>query len=97
VPNLIATLLGKRYRISFEHPVVANGKIVDGSCDPPNCRNKTIHVDSNLTGARRMEILIHEMLHACDWHKDESWVETAAQDISRVLWRLGYRGDDGME
>lgn len=40
---------------------------------------------------RLAEVLIHEILHAADWSKDESWVEQAAADIERVLFRQGFR------
>lgn len=64
----------------------------DGLCDNPKVANKTITVDSRLKGQRELEILLHEMLHAVDWHKDEeSFIEPVAEDIARALWRLGYR------
>ena len=42
-------------------------------------------------GEERLEVLIHEMLHAAYWDLDESAIEGAAADVARVLWRLGYR------
>lgn len=38
-----------------------------------------------------LETIIHETLHACNWHASEELVETTARDIARFLWRLGYR------
>lgn len=38
-----------------------------------------------------LDTTIHEALHACDWDKSEKKVERTAKDISRFLWRLGYR------
>jgi hypothetical protein len=68
----------------------------DGFCDPPGNPGKQIRVGRTLRGQRELEVYIHEMLHACDFHKDEPWVETTANDITQVLWRLGYRkGPDG--
>ena len=68
----------------------------NGNCDPPSVSGKKIRVDPKLRGQLELEIYIHEMLHACDFHKDEPWVETTANDITQVLWRLGYRkGPDG--
>lgn len=66
---------------------------LDGKCDSPVTPGKVIKVKRSLRGQRELEVLIHEMLHACDFHKDEEWVTTAACDIMRVLWRLGYRKD----
>ena len=65
----------------------------DGEClIPPAARCKTIRVYNALTGERKLDVIIHEMLHAADWHKDEEWVESVASDIARALWRMGYRG-----
>jgi len=44
-----------------------------------------------LVGERRLEVLIHEMLHACYWDLDEEAIDITARDIARVLFRLGYR------
>ena len=89
MPNFIATLLRKKYRVEFPTLIVVDGVRALGSCDPPEDKRKAILIDSSLRGQKRLEILIHEMLHACDWHKDESWIEEVSHDIARVLWRLG--------
>lgn len=68
-----------------------------GLCDPPDKRGKKIRICSSLRGQHKLEILIHEMLHGCDFYKDELWIKTAARDITNVLWRLGYRETDGGE
>lgn len=89
-------LFGRRYRLCFRSPLRYQGRLVRGLCDPPDARNKAIYVDSRLTGEARLEVLIHEILHACDWYRDEEWVGPVARDAARALWRLGYRGpDDG--
>jgi len=81
------TLLGKRWRLAF----CSNLKD-DGDCDAPETPNKTIRIKQGLDPKDELETLIHEMLHATDWHKDEKdWIEPVARDIARVLWRLGYR------
>jgi hypothetical protein len=35
--------------------------------------------------------VIHELLHAAHWDLDELAVEETAEDLARVLWKLGYR------
>lgn len=71
-------------------------RTTEGSCDPPTIQGKQIRIGRTLRGQRELEVYIHEMLHACDFHKDEPWVTTTANDITQVLWRLGYRkGPDG--
>jgi hypothetical protein len=66
-----------------------------GQCDPPDTPNKKIKVLKSLKGQERLEVLIHEMLHAADWYKDESWIEQIAHDIAHALHKLGY--EDGGE
>ncbi len=63
----------------------------DGNCDPPDLKGKKIRIADNLEPKVELEVIIHECLHAADWYKDEEWVRIAAEDISRVLWRLGWR------
>jgi len=82
-------LLGKRWRLRFA-PNLFNR----GDCDPPDKRRKEIRVDSRLKGEERLEVLIHEMVHAAGWHIDEAFVEEFAQGVARALWRLGYRKGD---
>ena len=38
-----------------------------------------------------LETVIHEALHACNWHASEEKVDVTARDVARFLWRLGYR------
>lgn len=44
-----------------------------------------------LKNRRKLEIILHELLHAADWAKDEEWVTETAEGMSKVLWNLGYR------
>lgn len=62
-----------------------------GDCDAPTRAKKEIRVDPRLQDEERLEVLIHEMVHAAGWHIDESFVEQFAADAARALWRLGYR------
>ena len=84
-------ILGKIWQLRFV-PTLGDGK--GGDCDPPSAKSKTIRVLSNLKGEKRLEIIIHEMLHAADWHRSEEWVSETASDIARALTRLGYRKGD---
>lgn len=64
----------------------------DGYCDPPTTKRRRIWIHDELKNRRQLEILLHEMLHAVDWHKDEnSFIAPVARDIAKVLWKLGYR------
>jgi len=79
-------VLGKIWRLRFAPNMGARG-----DCDPPSAPGKEIRISSSLLGEERLEVLIHEMLHAAGWHIDESFVEQFACDAARALWRLGYR------
>jgi len=79
-------ILGKVWNLRFA-PNMANR----GDCDPPTAPGKEIRVLSNLRDEGRLEVLIHEMVHAAGWHIDEEFVGRFARDAARVLWRLGYR------
>lgn len=61
------TILGKRWNLI--HGRCANDE--DGYCTPPDQPGRTICIRPSLTGERRLEVELHEMLHAADWHKDE--------------------------
>ncbi len=84
------TILGKRWELKF----VDGRKMPDalGACEPPDSPRKEIRVRQNLRGKLQLDTLIHEMLHAADWSKDEhDWITPVAADIASVLWKLGYR------
>ena len=66
-----------------------------GDCDRPDAPNKQIRVSSRLRGQHRLEIILHECLHAAFWDLDEEAIEQVGHDLARILWKLGYR--DGEE
>lgn len=83
------TILGKRWRLRW-----VNAKEMpesDGECDDASYVGKEIRIADWISGERLLDVLIHEMLHAADLTKDESWVEGVATDVARVLHKLGYR------
>ena len=85
---------GKRWDMVFAPCVDC-----DGSCDAPTDKNKQIKIAPRLRKDQRrlMEVVVHELIHASDWSKDETWVEPVAEDIARVLWKLGYRRSEPRE
>ena len=64
-----------------------------GECDSPDTKGKEIRISTDLQREEELEVVIHELLYASDWSKDEEWVEEIAQDISNVLMRLGWKKD----
>lgn len=51
----------------------------------------TIEIDPRLKGKRRLETLIHEMLHHRNPHWIEEKVETEGEILARFLWKHGIR------
>lgn len=82
-------VLGKLWDLRF-----AKNMKERGECDSPKIPGKEIRVSTRLRGEEKLEVTIHELLHAANWHLDEEWIEAAGRDIARALWRLGYRGPD---
>ena len=88
-PPKTVTIRGKRWR--FELVTLPRGR--DGDC---HVQPRQIRIRKSLKGQHKLDVIIHEILHAADWDKTEEWVDSTASDIARVLWRLGYReGTDG--
>ena len=65
----------------------------DGSCDAPSGRRMPcIMIPGGIkSNQRTLYVFIHEALHAGNWPATEAKVEQTAKDISKLLWRLGYR------
>lgn len=85
--------MGKRWNLRFLPlgRLRVNGHQVRGLCDAPSQSNKEILIDSRLKDREQLEVVLHELLHAVDWHQSEEAISRQAADISRVLWKLGYR------
>ena len=87
-PVQLVKLMGRMWRLKF----VSN--LVDcwGSCDDPAKTGRTIRISREAKGRKELEILIHEMQHACNWiQSSEEFITQSSKDIANVLWRLGYR------
>lgn len=80
------TILNRYWRLRF-----ARNLFHRGDCDAPTRAKKEIRVDTRLRGEERLEVLIHELVHAAGCHIDDTVVEQFAHDAARALWRLGYR------
>ena len=82
-------LMGKCWNLRFVRGLLRRS--LRGECDPPEVKGKEIRIEESLQGEELLEVLIHEMLHAANWHASEEWVETTSRDLARALTRLGYR------
>ena len=68
---------------------------IDGSCDYPRGGKPSIRITAEPFTKQELEAIVHEALHAEDWSKAEEIVDRIAKEVSRFLWRLGYRrGND---
>ena len=80
-------LRGKYYRLKFaklERPLLC-------LCD---WDKRTITICNQLGGELELDVIIHELLHACQPDIEEHAIDATATDIARVLTRLGYRRDN---
>ena len=80
-------LRGKYYRLKFaklERPLL-------GLCD---WDKRTITICNQLDGELELDVIIHELLHACQPDQNEEAIDRTATDIARVLTRLGYRREE---
>jgi len=84
------SILGRHWTLKFERMP----KDTNGDCSDPNSPNKTIRVDHRLQGKDRLDTLLHEALHAADWHRDEDSVARFAEDFATIAYRLGFRWID---
>lgn len=81
------TFRGKRYKICRVRSIPKH----DGDVDHPSTKDKKLRLVTGLSPQRTLEVEIHEALHPCFWDIAEEAIGEAAADISKFLWRLGYR------
>jgi hypothetical protein len=67
--------------------------MVEGTCDHPKTVGKTIQILDNkkISSKRKLEVCIHEVLHAALWDLSEEAVDETSKSIADILWRLSYR------
>ena len=80
-------ILGKYWSVRFVPVLGPVEERADADCTDPGDRHKTIRLKSTLVGQELLDALVHEMLHAADWSKDEEWVNRLATDIARAAFR----------
>lgn len=78
------TFRGRKY-------AVVNDERLHGYCTGPHHKRPHIFINPDLSPKLLMEVVIHESLHACKWGATETDVDETARDLTRLLWRLGYR------
>ena len=90
-PVKSATFRGKRYRVLWRIPKRHEDHETLGVCEAPSQKNKAICIQKGTSEIDNLSTLIHEALHACQWDLAEEAVQETADDLTRFLWRCGYR------
>ena len=88
------TLRKRSYRVVLVSKLGSEENPIYGDCSNPNIPNRTIRYLSGLKGEKRLDVLIHEMLHACFWDISEESIEESSSDVARALWRFGWHMND---
>jgi hypothetical protein len=70
---------------------IQDGEIL-GLCEPAE---RLISIDPRLRLRKRLEIVIHEVLHALDTDLSEDTVDAWAPVLAEALWRDGWRRKNG--
>lgn len=79
---------GKKWAMRWVNRL-ADGNL--GDCSPPDEPGRVIRIARGQSPESELDTIIHEILHAAHWDLNEEAVEETAEDIARVLWKLGYR------
>ena len=79
------TFRGRKYNVIIEH--------VDGICDKPTASSTLNFIlpDGPSNTKKFLESAIHESMHGCFPSMSEDSVSESAKDITRMLWRIGFR------
>lgn len=59
--------------------------------DPGRAEGRVIRVASWQSEEELLDTVLHELIHCCRPELEESTVTEMAREMSRVVWRLGYR------
>ncbi len=78
---------GKYWTLRFSGNLKDYGSMVD----PGHAEGRLIRIGTWQGEADQLDTIIHEALHASLPLLDEAAVHATANDLSRLLWRLGYR------
>jgi hypothetical protein len=72
-------------------PVVVERKLGRHQAEGLWWPNGKIEIDPRLKGRRRLEVLIHEMMHERHPHWTEEHVTAEAEILAKFLWKQGVR------
>jgi hypothetical protein len=80
----------KEYKIRWYEPKDFDFP-VNGCCSDPRKNNREIHIKPDQKEKILLEILIHEGIHASQWHTSEEYVDKTGKDLADFLWKIGFR------
>lgn len=92
-------ILGKYWNLKFVNFLGNNrddGEIL-GKCEHPESVERTIYVKRGQKPKEEFDSILHECNHALNWHASEEFVYQASNDLTDILWKLGYRRLKGKE
>lgn len=72
-------------------PTVVERKLGRHKADGLYWPDGTIEIDPRIKGKRRLETLIHEMMHHRQPHWTEEHVTKEAEVMAKFLWKNGVR------
>jgi len=84
---------GRRYRVSDlrGRPCGCLGECQSGE----RASDRVIRIPVSGDTLPELDTIIHEAMHAACPYLAEEAITSASTDISRLLWRMGWRKDDG--
>jgi hypothetical protein len=89
----------RKYKIRDVVYTIKHVKLKDrGLCSSPKADKPHIKIQKGLKGVEHMEVLIHEILHACLWDLDEEAIDESSIVIAEILndyFEIKDRGDRG--
>ena len=82
------TVRGVRWKLLFRR-IHGNSKAW-GLCD---IKRREVTIDERTKPVKRLETILHELLHATCWDLSEECVTDFGRDAARILTKLGYSNE----
>jgi hypothetical protein len=86
-------LNGKWWRLRMVPQLRDYGDMVD----PGRAEGRQIRIGTWQSEEEKLDTILHELLHCVEPCWTEERVAQASREMSRVLWRLGYRRVDSID
>lgn len=91
----VKAILGdKKYNVVFVEKLP---KDACGWCDSPTKKGKKIQIKADQPEKGLLDTVLHEALHGVNYHWSEHHVAKVAEQLTQLLWSLGYRRDPNVK